>query len=313
MAEEALRLRAARLAAGYVVGKDAALAMGIPLQTFRSAENGTTPIGKALLRAVVSHLGVTETFMKRGKTETDRDRLAARLAKIIEVAEQDADSPNQGVLALRLKSMRIEAGHETPTAAARAMGWAVPTYSAHEGTQNAIGVERQIGYALAYGYRPEFAVLGKFPKRPTKAAEQVDWKDLRAVDEVVAAPSVQDWQWLRARESGIPVVTLSRQRISILPQRLSLPSPAIASKLGGRSGHAHFAFQPVDEPLSYYIVDPLAGDGALVLCEPSGAARVIGAPQNGATPEDPVRNTAVKEPVPLGRLVVKVALRLESD
>lgn len=310
MAKEALHLRAARLAAGYLVGKDAALALGIPFQTYRNAENGSVVPGRALVSAAISRLGVSERFIRTGRAVTAVDSLAERIALVIEEFESQSRLLDPEELAERLKEMRLEAGHKTPSGAAKGMGWAVPTYTSHEAGQNVIPVERQVGYALAFGFRPEYAVLGHLPKRSGGNGAERDWRDLRAIDAVVPAPSIAAWEWLRGPDSSFPVVTWVDGRIKVLEQRLSIPSQDLVDGLRGVARVGLYVFLPADTPSSLYLVDPLGSTGPIVTCDLDGRALISEA---GATQphEDPVQEKPVTSPRSLGRLAARITFQIE--
>lgn len=310
MAKEALHLRAARIAAGYLVGKDAALALGIPFQTYRNVENGSLTPGKALVSAAISRLGVTEAFIRTGRAATAVDELAARIADVIEQYEGQSGLVDPGELAERLKEMRLEAGYKTPSSAAKGMGWAVPTYSSHEAGQNVIPVERQVGYALSFGFRPEYAVLGILPKRSKQNGAENDWRDLRARDAVVPAPSITSWQWLRGSQSSFPVITWSDGRIHVLEQRLSIPAKDPVDGLRAVRRVGLYVFLPADTPSLMYLVDPLGSSGPTVACGVDG--RVIISEAGDSQPdEDPVQATPVMSPRTLGRLAAKIRLHID--
>lgn len=310
MAKEALRLRASRLAAGYQVGRDAALALGIPFQTYRNAETGNITPGKALISAVISRLGVSESFLRSGRATTPIDELAVRIANVLEAAESDVQMIDPTEYAERLKTMRAEAGYKTPSAAAKAMGWAVQTYSAHEASQNPIPIERQVCYALAFRFRPEYAVLGELPKHSRKSGIEENWRDLRAEGAVVAAPSVAAWNWLRGSETSFAVITCTKRRIHVLDQRLSVPNTDLSDGLR-RSGRASlYAFRPTDSSSIFYLVDPLATAGPMVMCQSDGQVSISSADVATTIVSDPVDDAPVRSSRSLGRLVAKVSVRV---
>lgn len=61
----------------------------------------------------------------------------------------------------RLREARIASGHPTASGAAKAHGWAVSTYIAHENGQNDYDTERAEVYAKAFKTTPEWLLLGK--------------------------------------------------------------------------------------------------------------------------------------------------------
>jgi hypothetical protein len=61
----------------------------------------------------------------------------------------------------RLREARIASGHKTASGAAKAHGWAISTYIAHENGQNDYDTERAAVYAKAFKTTPEWLLLGK--------------------------------------------------------------------------------------------------------------------------------------------------------
>lgn len=292
------------------MGKDAALGLGIPLQTYRVAESGASAPGKGLVRALLLRWGISEAFLHKGKPETPADRLALRIAKVLEQA--DASSTRSAAeYATRLRAMRDGAGFRSPGAAAKAMGWGAPIYTSHESNQNPITVERQVAYALAYGCRPEFAVLGRLPMRPQDPSEVEDnWKDLRAAGAVVAAPPIDAWEWLGGGDTGIPVLLVQRQRFRLSGQKLSIPLQQLSEFVASAGGRSFYAFQPSDDAASFYLIDPSGGTGRVVSSDASGSASVR-TQKDPTPPSDPLISNSIEEPVRLGRLLARIVVKIE--
>ncbi len=61
----------------------------------------------------------------------------------------------------RLRKARLASGHRTASGAAKAHGWAISTYIAHENGQNDYDAERAEVYAKAFKTTPEWLLLGK--------------------------------------------------------------------------------------------------------------------------------------------------------
>jgi DNA-binding XRE family transcriptional regulator len=64
-------------------------------------------------------------------------------------------------MANRLRQARIEAGYSSASAAARAHGWRVSTYIAHENGQNHYDAAQAQVYATAFKTQAEWLLLGR--------------------------------------------------------------------------------------------------------------------------------------------------------
>jgi DNA-binding XRE family transcriptional regulator len=64
-------------------------------------------------------------------------------------------------MATRLRQARIEAGYSSASQAARAHGWSVSTYIAHENGQNQYDAEQAQSYAKAFKTEAEWLLLGR--------------------------------------------------------------------------------------------------------------------------------------------------------
>jgi phage repressor protein C with HTH and peptisase S24 domain len=66
----------------------------------------------------------------------------------------------------RLRRVRALAGYETASDAARAYGWKVSTYLAHENGQNGFKIVAAVKYGRAYHVPPGWLLTGEGPKQP---------------------------------------------------------------------------------------------------------------------------------------------------
>lgn len=66
-------------------------------------------------------------------------------------------------MATRLRQARIEAGYSAASQAARAHGWRVSTYIAHENGQNQYDAAQAQEYAKAFKTEAEWLLLGRKP------------------------------------------------------------------------------------------------------------------------------------------------------
>ena len=64
-------------------------------------------------------------------------------------------------MATRLRQARIEAGYSSASSAARAHGWRVSTYTAHENSQNQYDAAQAEKYANAFNTQAEWLLLGR--------------------------------------------------------------------------------------------------------------------------------------------------------
>jgi phage repressor protein C with HTH and peptisase S24 domain len=69
--------------------------------------------------------------------------------------------------AQRLALARAHAGYDTPTQAARAFGWEVPTYRSHEAARRPYDDEQAVVYARAFRVAPEWLLFGRNAPRWT--------------------------------------------------------------------------------------------------------------------------------------------------
>ncbi len=168
------RLKAARVAAGYVVAKSAIDILGIAEPTYRHAETGFRSAGSPVLDAAAALYEVSTHFLVTGEARSEREHFVSRLAQAIAGSRE----PSDGSWSSRLRRVRIESGHATAIAAAKQHGWPISTYNAHELGTRMMSIERLIGYCLAMGARPEFGASGSMPVMDLRPAE---WSEVTSV------------------------------------------------------------------------------------------------------------------------------------
>lgn len=309
---EALRLRAARLAAGYVVGKDAAASLGIPLDSFRAMERDVVRVSDATAHAAKSRWDISPEFLKAGKPYTSVDLLADRIARTIMVAEKNEDA-YRADFPRRLKEMRLSAGYKQATAAARSKGWGLTTYGMHEGGQNLIPVERQVGYALAFGHRPEYAVLGELPKMLPE--NQRTWIDRRGAGQLEMADDLGAWGWLRRSNlQGMPLLTMQEGKFVLLTAKLSLPAPSLGfDGASNDEGSTRYGYVAPDESGIVHVIEPLERDTMQAFALADGSVELRPAAADVAAPSDPTRRrTVAKDPVALGGHLGRILWKFEA-
>jgi hypothetical protein len=306
-----IRLRASRLAAGYVVVADAASALGIPLVSYRSAEKGVVGLSDALIHAATNRFAVSPQFLRSGETPDAKDQLAARLVRII--METDGKEDFAAEFAHRLRDMRLLAGFRQASDAARSKGWVVPTFHGHESGYNPITLDRQIGYALAFGYRPEYAVLGEIPKEPD-GDEKVEWKDLRGSDEIVVGEDSSAWGWLRrAVGHGLPVLEIQGGRFKVLPNKLVVPSELLDTSRGIPEDAKAFCYAEPGGGGPVHLIDPLATNRRQVFVLPDGKVKIQPADKSNLAPTDPVRRRKLQSVTHLGGLVGRLKMTVDWE
>lgn len=193
------RLRGARVAAGYVFAKAAVERLGVHEATYRHAETGLRNASGKLLDLAARLYGVSLEFLLGGKASTPRERLADQLVSAMSILEVNADGSDfrsnlrgdDFEWPARLQRIRLDRGYTTASAAAKAHGWSVSTYNAHELGTRKMSAERLLGYYLAMGGRLEHAVTGSLP---VLEDEQLDWAEHRSTFEnsAMALPAPAD-------------------------------------------------------------------------------------------------------------------------
>jgi hypothetical protein len=251
--------------------------------------------------------GVSAKYLTDGVVEGGRDGLAARIETILG-AHKLPDMGSDG--GPRLRHMRVSLGYQSGRAAARAAGAATATFMAHEGGSRALPVDRMIGYALALGARPEYAVLLDGDMLPSEG-EQVDGWRARD-DEHPAAEEGLDWRWLNKGVSdsrvALPLVEASDGEFRLLEGGgLSLPrsllSVAMASQLYGHVERDR-------DQITIRIVNPGSDTGRVVRAAADGRIAVT-AGKDSLPVRDLLRKNSADGDgfVTLGELVMTMLLQ----
>lgn len=311
-----MRLHAARLGAGFLLAADAAWVLGVSSQTYRRAEQGLGAIPNGIVCELPFFFGVSAEFLD-GQVITERERLADQLASLLTrvYGLEAAEQPNWSH---RLKQIRVQSGL-SQAEAAHAMGWLGRHYANFEDGDELASLDRQIGFALALGGSPAYAVLGERPALASKRSAAPWWRPLRGLDLGFSElPQEEDeWGWLNELEPCgvdelvIPVVEFSGDRYRRLPgpplrvPRYALPASAAVS------GWKLFGLMLRGADVSeIVVVDPQSGAGDSLFLSSSGGA-TIGKHNDPFLPSaDPMTlwcSTEVPEAV--GRVVMRIQMR----
>jgi hypothetical protein len=270
----AFRLHGARLAAGMLTLVEAALGLAITKSTYARFESGYSRVGEQYYDRISRLFGVSQDFLQRGLATSPKEVLSARLAAIaaaVEGGELDFVSGAPG----RIRRMRDEANYRSASAAAADQGWAPATYIAHESGESNVTLDRLIGYALGYGFRPEFAVGLPGPLNPSQE-ERTDWWQM-ASKSASAEPSqfghVISWRWLsKTRDTArltFPVVHFAEGRFDLLDREpLAIPRGLLNDRASSVSGPVYGVFSHAESRV--FIIDPASNDGLLVNAHGNG-------------------------------------------
>lgn len=207
-----IRLRAARLAAGFATVTQLVTGTDIHRTTWRSGETDHRPIGAKMRALIGEKLMVSGDYIFDDKIDAPEDAVAADVAAVLlrAASEETADIP---LAASRLKRMRLASGYTVIRKACAEFGWVSQTYSAHENARLPIPVDQAISYALAYGYLPGELL---FPAQ--ESSEDID---------------NASWKWLSRSDDPceLTVLHMGADRM-VLADHLRLP----ARMLRGRPG-----------------------------------------------------------------------------
>lgn len=256
------RLAPTRLASGYVAMVDAATKLQIPRYTLHRYEKGTTSVPSNLIDDIASLYEASSTYLTGGRPSTAIDELAERILPVLKKAEAE-DLSLDSSASDRLRAMRVRAGYSSVRGAAINLGFRAPTLIGHEGGSKVIPVDRMICYALAFGFRPEFAVFGEGEIEPLDVPSFRQWrpKDLDAAGPAVSLDQHVTWRWLN-RERGIgrrifPIVELTRGIYSLAPNGgLSLPDAYVGRIPNFPDGPQYALVNSNSKSLEFLIIDP---------------------------------------------------------
>ena len=278
-------MRAARVAAGYVVAKDAADAMSIPMATYRAAEaSNAAQLSESLMIAACNVFGASLGFLSGDAAETPVDHLAARIGNILQMADDPDAEAGQGEVAVRLKKARQTAGYRTASEAAEKNSWPLATYSSHENCYSPIPIERQVAYALEFHVRPEYLTLG-LP--PMAEVPPIEWKDLRANDALPKTDTSAGWLWLKGRsKQGLAVLALVDGKLRVEVERLSVPEALLRGRRLSGTGHCYVFAKGDGEG---WLIDATASAGKLVFLGDDGRAYIDESAVEVRLAPDPIR------------------------
>lgn len=163
-ADQAERLRSARVHAGFRSTRSAAMRFGLPLWRLRAQENAEVAIAPLEFAHYAEIFRVDKKWLKdgagRGPTiSATRQRKLARKARMA----ADQNIPIEKSSAARLRLARRLAGYQSVQAAATAHGWTRSRVSAHEIGQNPLSPLSAHDYARAFGVNDKWLLTGEGP------------------------------------------------------------------------------------------------------------------------------------------------------
>lgn len=168
---QAIRLRKARLAAGFKSGKSAADAHGWPTGTYTADENGNRLLTSERAARYGEAFAVPMAWLLREDPLADGTLEMARALRLQqldfreiphEFASEEVEAKATSGFGKRLRRARVDAGFASIRAAARHLGLLAATCQAHEGERNAIGEHGARMYAAAYGADMGWLLTGAF-------------------------------------------------------------------------------------------------------------------------------------------------------
>lgn len=299
----ALRLTGARLAAGHVARNDGADAMGINRKRYGLVESAIDPLHADVASGAVRAYGVSAAFLRQGIAKSPRERMAARIAAIQAAVDQHSDRGARLGSGDRVKAMRETAHGGTARAAATGNQWNLPTYQGHENGGYPAPVDVLIGYALAYGCRPEYAVLGEFPILPTDDEKH----PVTGKPSVIAEAETRRWwdshPWTGT--TGMPVLVAEKNRFRLLDQPFSLPLDLLGLRKGPTGLYAYVS--PGRSP-EIFLVDPRVESSNVLIVWGDGTPSVRPRKQFDADPSDPMSVDRIPIPFLLGSLIARIAV-----
>lgn len=301
------RLHAARLAAGFITAVSAAARIGKSRTYYGRLENGHVNVPEEIVLNAAHVFDVSDRYLRTGKAESPKERLASRIENILaRYPQEDVDVD----AVLRLRVMRVELGISTARAGARAAGARPATYMAHENGSRSLPVDRMIGYALALGVRPEFAVLGTGSAR-AEGLDLIDFWEQRD-EEPVPTKHELAWSWLNnghsPARSVLPLVEAKRGSFELLTGGgMSVPTSLLA--LPNEEQHYGLVVKK-RAATKVYIINPRVAGGEVVVANGNGEVLLEGPPAS-YSPKDILahhRKNDSAELVPLGQLIATISM-----
>lgn len=296
-----LRLRGARLGAGFVAISSAVARLGIPDATYRQAESGLRVASDDILRAAEQAFGVSPSYIGKGVVGGPADELAERLARI--VGSSDSEIGSEQERARRLRRIREAKGYPTAIGAARAIGWAPSTFSAHEAGGRPIGVDRMIGYCLGFQARPEFGVRGEEPLLDDHAPS---WRERGRDSGAVADGGKGSWAWLPRPGRPLDIVApllIHEGGMLVVSELPPLRLPA--ALVGEQTVFAVLEGQGRIKKVSFLSPRPSTSGETMLGSDGRGLVEI---PSGSAVDRDPLRVRIGDAPLPLGVLVGSLSI-----
>ena len=301
-------LQAARVAAGFMVVADAADQMEIPRNVLLRAEAGTTTLMPKYLPVVARVYGVREGFLTSDSIPDGRvEYLASVLVPILGTAIGTGGDLPPGTEE-RLKEMRVAVGYTSAKSAAEALGWKTATYSSHENGGRTLSAERMIGYALAMGIRPEFAVFGSGEMFPSPE-QSFDWWSHRRSSEVADSVALS-WTWLSkskaAGRQSFPLVQIEGGKAELVHDGM-MSQPAVALPSVAESV-LYGVLHKSEQGTRIMAVDPRSSSGNVLVIR-AGRAQVEPSDGKDYTALDPVRAEELPDGTVLGAVLFVMETR----
>lgn len=153
------RLHAARLMAGILQFKEAAVVLGVPARHYRAAELESRWVTRQMIEGAASHFHVTVEFLQSGVCTTRADLTAARIARTIDDLET-RNWDEQELVCQRLKQARLAAGLAFAGDVVHRFGWKDGTYRSHETGYRPLHTDRLITYAMGFEVDARSIALG---------------------------------------------------------------------------------------------------------------------------------------------------------
>ena len=302
------RYRAARLAAGYVVARDALQATQLSQSGLMSLETGITIARPDILDKLVEGYSMSTRFFEEGSARTPAEILADRLSLILErVANVELDPKTIGA---RLRQARMEAGYETLIGAANAKGWKAVTYQLHEVGRGGLPVDRFVGYALAFDVRPEFLFFGELPIRQSSETSTAWWKQ-QSSERRRQVLKAKPWSWLTpVSKKGVRLVIIEAdgKTFRIAPAEKTVLPLQLVEAFGGAIDQYLFGImRQVDAGREVVLLDPTSTDGQYLYASAKGDFDFVedGPPNGAENPLEFVGDSTVARP--LGKVVGRIS------
>ena len=329
------RLHAARLIGGMVDIADAAQLLGTTVDTIEAWELGQVEFSSSVIDDASATYGVSRPFLTDGSPSTERDVAAARIARILQIAETDGVESDGWSTRLERIVERSELSEISD--AADALRHLVITFVPHmAGQADPISIDLQISYALALRAKPEFAVLGHLQLLP-RLEDRIDWwRPVRAWEFTEAklrelmkakAPPVEieppkapreprrAWSWL-SKTSGafinLACVELVEGRYTLAKRPMLLPWTILPAGIARTRPSVYGVLKRSRDGNEITLIDPRGTSGRTLLVSTDGRQRIGESPPDGHLPVDPLTLPAANSTMrPIG--VIAGAISIEAE